>query len=113
MKKYLPYLILTLSLTVQAEEAPTPETFRVIDGNYTVCKTQELYQQLVSWSLYGVGQPPQTGCIPAPAHAKAIIKQCPDNDIIICEFKLIPENGAPAMDVWASKVMLRPDNSAQ
>ncbi len=86
-----------------------PKIYRVIDNSYTVCTTKENYDQLLKWSLYGVGQPPQSGCLPAPANAKAIIKQCPEGDIIVCQFQLIPEDGSPAFDAWASKVMLRPD----
>lgn len=85
------------------------ETYRVVDNSYTVCKTKPQYEQLMKWSLYGVGLPPATGCLPAPANAKAVIKQCPENDIIICEFDLYPEDGSPKLTVWASKVMLRPE----
>jgi len=92
-----------------AEETPPQKTaYRVIDSSYTVCKTQAQYQQLIRWSLYGVGGPPQTGCLPAPAKAKAIILQCPESDIIICQFELTPEDGSPVLNVWASKVMLMP-----
>lgn len=83
--------------------------YRVIDSSYTVCSTQALYRQLLSWSLYGVGSPPQQGCFAAPANAKAVIRQCPDDDIMVCQFRLTPEDGSPVFDAWASKVMLRPD----
>lgn len=105
MKAYLSLFFLLLSFHLNAEE----KTFRVIDNSYTVCDTLERYQQLLKWSLYGVGNPPETGCFPAPANAKAIIKQCPEGDIIVCQFRLTPEDGSPAVEVWASKVMLRPD----
>lgn len=95
--------------TLAAEEIPPQKTaYRVIDSSYTVCQTQAQYQQLIRWSLYGVGGPPQTGCLPAPAKAKAIILQCPESDIIICQFELTPEDGSPVLNVWASKVMLMP-----
>ncbi|MCP4595599.1 hypothetical protein [Neptuniibacter sp.] len=109
--KYLTLLLFLFPTFLQAEETPTkePKIYRVIDNSYTVCTTKENYDQLLKWSLYGVGQPPQSGCLPAPANAKAIIKQCPEGDIIVCQFQLIPEDGSPAFDAWASKVMLRPD----
>lgn len=89
--------------------AQADNSFRVIDSSYTVCDTLANYQQLLKWSLYGVGRAPETGCFPAPANAKAVIRQCPEGDIIVCQFRLTPEDGSPAFDAWASKVMLRPD----
>jgi hypothetical protein len=106
------YVILGLCLISTslwaADDSSAVQHYRVIDNSYTVCKTQVQYEQLLKWSLYGVGSPPQTGCLPAPANAKAIILQCPENDIIICQFKLTPEDGSPVLNVWASKVMLMP-----
>lgn len=105
MKKCLPLMLLLLSLQAGASET----VYRIIDSSYTLCDTLPRYQQLLKWSLYGVGSPPQTGCFPAPANAKAIIKQCPEGDIIVCQFQITPEDGSPAYEAWASKVMLRPD----
>ena len=105
MKHILSCILLILAFNLHAEE----KTYRVIDSSYTVCDTHERYQQLLKWSLYGVGNPPETGCFPAPANAKAIIKHCPESDIIVCQFQITPEDGSPAYEAWASKVMLRPD----
>jgi len=84
----------------------TSGDYEVIDSSYTVCSTKQQYRQLLSFSLYGVGKPPATGCFAAPEGAKAIILQCPDSDIILCQFRLEPD-ATEAIDVWASKVMLR------
>ncbi len=109
LRRILIGLSFFLITTLNAEEAPPQKAvYRVIDSSYTVCQTQAQYQQLIRWSLYGVGGPPQTGCLPAPAKAKAIILQCPESDIIICQFELTPEDGSPVLNVWASKVMLMP-----
>lgn len=80
--------------------------YEVIDNSYQVCLTEPLYRQLLSFSLYGVGKPPTEGCFNALAGAKAIILQCPESDIILCQFRL-ESDGTDAIDVWASKVMLR------
>lgn len=98
-------LLILCSLNSQAAEP----VYRIIDSSYTLCDTLPRYQQLLKWSLYGVGTPPETGCFPAPANAKAIIKQCPEGDIIVCQFQITPEDGSPAFDAWASKVILRPE----
>jgi hypothetical protein len=98
------WLFLLLPLPIYSESTPA---YRVIDGSYTVCDTLDQYKQLLHWSLYAVGTPPKTGCRPAPANAKAIIKQCPESDIIICQFELSPVDGSPLLNVWASKVILR------
>ncbi len=105
MSNLIPWVLALFTLSVQAE---SQQEYRVIDDSYTVCQTLEQYQQLMKWSLYAVGSPPQQGCFPAPANAKAIIKQCPENDIIVCQFELSPEDGRATMQVWASKVMLQP-----
>jgi len=102
-------LIGSLLVSVSAMSYAAEPTYRIIDASYTLCDTLPRYQQLLKWSLYGVGSPPETGCFPAPAHAKAIIKQCPENDIMICQFQITPEDGSPAYEAWASKVILRPD----
>lgn len=106
MKTIIGFLALLLSLNMAI--AQEPASYRVIDNSYTACQTEAQYRQLLKWSLYGVGQPPQTGCMPAPANAKAVILQCPESDIIVCQIRLTPEDGSPAREVWASKVMLRP-----
>ncbi|WP_370279638.1 hypothetical protein [Pontibacterium sp.] len=91
-----------LALPVHAES-----TYEVVDNSYTVCETEAQYRQLLSWSLYGVGKKPEQGCFPAPAGAKAIIMECPESDIILCRFRLMPSDGSEPMEVWASKVMLK------
>lgn len=104
-KRTVQIILLCITLPAIAEDN---QTYRVIDSNYSVCQTLDQYKQLLRWSLYGVGTPPQTGCLPAPANAKAIIKQCQESDIIICQFELTPEDGGPILNVWASKVILKP-----
>lgn len=105
-------LALAATLLYASSLLADPEsTYRVIDNSYTVCETREAYQQLLTWSLYGVGSPPKEGCFPAPANAKAIIRQCPESDIMICQFELSPEQGKTPLKVWASKVMLKPVSS--
>lgn len=109
MRRLFLLLLAVFSFNAVSEtQAPEPQLYRVLDGGYTVCQTLPQYEQLMKWSLYGVGSPPQTGCFPAPVNAKAVIKQCPENDIIICQFEISPEDGRPTMQVWASKVMLKP-----
>lgn len=93
-------------LLLSAPVIATAGSYEVIDSSYTVCSTEQQYRQLLSFSLYGVGKPPATGCFPAPAGAKAIILQCPESDIILCQFRLEPD-AEKAIKVWASKVMLR------
>ncbi|MGH1462068.1 MAG: hypothetical protein ACRBB6_08535 [Neptuniibacter sp.] len=105
MRNFIIPLLMLLAINVSAETTQ----FRIIDNSYTLCDSKERYQQLLRWSLYGVGNPPESGCFPAPANAKAIIKQCPENDIMICHFHITPEDGSPAFEAWASKVMLRPE----
>ena len=105
LKRTVQIVLLCITLPALAEDK---QTYRVIDSSYSVCQTLDQYKQLLRWSLYGVGTPPQTGCLPAPANAKAIIKQCPESDIIICQFELTPEDGGPVLNVWASKVILKP-----
>lgn len=80
--------------------------YEVIDNSYQVCLTEPLYRQLLNFSLYGVGKPPTQGCFNASAGTKAIILQCPESDIILCQFRL-ESDGTDAIEVWASKVMLR------
>lgn len=108
MLKPTPLLWLMLLLSLPTYSEPLP-SYRVIDSSYTVCQTLGQYKQLLRWSLYGVGTIPEQGCFPAPANAKAIIKQCPESDIITCEFELTPEDGSPVLNVWASKVILKAD----
>lgn len=81
--------------------------YEVIDDTYTVCETRQQYRQLLSWSLYGVGKKPASGCFKAPAGAKAVILECPEDDIILCRFRLSPNDGQAPFEAWASKVMLR------
>ena len=102
MKSLLLALLLLISLPVTAGEP----VYEVIDDTYQVCQTESRYRQLLTYSLYGVGKPPESGCFYAPAGAKAVILQCPESDIILCQFRLEPEQGEP-VTVWASKVMLR------
>ncbi|WP_432470497.1 hypothetical protein [Amphritea sp. HPY] len=96
------FSLLLISAAIRAES----RQFEVIDSSYTVCTTEQQYRQLLSYSLYGVGKPPATGCFAAPGGAKAIILQCPESDIILCQFRLEPD-ATEAIHVWASKVMLR------
>lgn len=95
-----------IALTFLAMTASAAE-YRVRDNSYTVCEAEAQYRKLLSWSLYGVGSKPTSGCFPAPANAKAIIMQCPEGDIMLCQFRLTPADGSPSMEVWASKVMLQ------
>lgn len=97
-----PLLFLFFCSTLYADTVE----YEVIDSSYSVCKTEQQYRQLLSYSLYGVGKPPEKGCFKAPAGAKAIILHCPESDIILCQFRLEPV-AQPAIKVWASKVMLR------
>ncbi|GGK54794.1 hypothetical protein [Amphritea balenae] len=99
-------LFVFLSLIFSAVHSAEPVTFEVRDNSYQVCNTEQQYRQLLNYSLYGVGKAPDQGCFFAPTGAKAIILQCPESDIILCQFSLKPD-GANAIEVWASKVMLR------
>lgn len=98
--------LLPRSLLLSHHGIATAAEYDVIDSSYTVCTTEQQYRQLLSYSLYGVGIPPKTGCFAAPAGAKAIILRCPESDIILCQFRLEPD-ATEAIHVWASKVMLR------
>lgn len=100
------YKTLLLSLLLLPLTALAAPEYEVSDDSYQVCETEQQYRQLLNYSLYGVGKPPDRGCFKAPAGAKAIILQCPESDIILCQFRLEPAQ-QPAITVWASKVMLR------
>lgn len=104
--KQLISLTLLLSSFLASSVTAEPE-YQVIDDSYTVCETQAQYRQLLSWSLYGVGNAPEQGCFSAPARANAIILECPEDDIILCRFRLTPTDGQIPFEVWASKVMLK------
>lgn len=104
--KQIACLLLISTLLLSHHGISTAAEYEVFDSSYTICTTEQQYRQLLSYSLYGVGKPPATGCFAAPAGAKAIILQCPESDIILCQFRLEPGT-AEAIDVWASKVMLR------
>lgn len=112
--KYLIQLI-TLSLLLQPSPLLADQTgqrlqgipqYEVIDDSYQVCLSESLYRQLLNFSLYGVGKPPTEGCFKADSGTKAIILQCPESDIILCQFRL-ESDGTNTIEVWASKVMLR------
>jgi hypothetical protein len=100
------YALLWLFVCFTSLSARAETQYRVIDNSHSVCETQALYQQLVTWSLYGVGNRPGQGCFNAPAHANAVILECPEDDMMPCRFRLTPQDGSPALEVWASKVML-------
>lgn len=103
MKQLLLAALIAIQPTTLIAE---PAHYEVIDNSYQVCLSEPLYRQLLNFSLYGVGKRPTAGCFNASAGAKAIILQCPESDIILCQFRL-ESDGTDAIDVWASKVMLR------
>lgn len=101
MRNLLFVFLITISAPLYATE------YEVRDDSYTVCTTLPQYQQLLRWSLYGVGDKPASGCFKAPARAKAIILECPEGDMILCRFRLSPLNSKDTIEVWASKAMLK------
>ncbi|WP_143773594.1 hypothetical protein [Neptunomonas antarctica] len=92
--------LLSLTSTVAAHE------WEVADGGYQICDSEKQYRQLLSYSLYGVGNKPASGCNNAPTGARVTIIDCVESDIILCQFTFHTISGT-SISGWASKALLR------
>jgi hypothetical protein len=92
--------LLSLTSTVTAHQ------WEVADGGYQICDSENQYRQLLSYSLYGVGSKPLSGCKNAPTGARVSIIHCAESDIILCQFTFHLISGT-SISGWASKALLR------
>lgn len=71
-------LLLCLSTLCQAETE---------GAAHWVCENETLYRKLLAARLYGVGQPPEQGCLRLPTDIEIEQIDCQTSDIELCRYR--------------------------
>ena len=73
------------------------------EGAHWVCESEELYRQLLSSRLYGVGKEPELGCRTLPTGIQITEDSCETKDLKLCRYSWT-ENSENLL-MWGSAII--------
>jgi hypothetical protein len=73
------------------------------EGAHWVCESEELYRQLLSSRLYGVGKEPELGCRTLPTGIQITEDFCETKDLKLCRYSWTEDSENLLM--WGSAII--------
>ena len=73
------------------------------EGAHWVCESEELYRQLLSSRLYGVGKEPEQGCRTLPTGIQIKEYSCVTKDLKLCQYSWTEKD--EQLFMWGSAII--------